>query len=119
MHRGRACNSVDPPTPMCSGHRREIAAGVVNSERRRVIQDFNSPMPTATAAPIVENDSHVLALVVGVASVMTTGDPAPWAVRGNQRPTDGTETQARAKVPTAQGVAQIASYGATGGRIRP
>lgn len=50
---------------------------------------------------------------------MTTGDPAPWAVRGNQRPTDGTEPQARANVPEAQGAAQIASHGATGGRLRP
>lgn len=59
------------------------------------------------------------ALVLGGRFFERRGDPAPWAVRGNQRPTDGTETQARAKVPTAQGVAQIASYGATGGRIRP
>lgn len=106
-------------TPMCSGHRREIAAGGVNSERRRVIQDFNSPMPTATAAPIVENDSHVLAQCPWGRLRDDHGGPCPMAARGNQRPTDGTETQARAKVPTAQGVAQIASYGATGGRIRP
>ena len=76
-------------------------------------------LPYGMAAPIVE--IHACKLGAGPRGSLfrEARGPCPMAARDNQRLTDGTETQARAKVPTAQGAAQIASHGAIGGRLRP